>query len=288
VKIQAQLLLGDWASPPVVDLTDYDVILINTSAGKDSQTMLREIFQRATQAGVTDRLVAVHCDLGRIEWSGTRNLAQAQAAHYGIPFAVVRRTGGDLLDYVAKGGKWPSSTARYCTSDFKRGPVRTLMTTLADAFHGGPHAGKGKASAARPCRILNCMGHRADESPARAKAASFRLDHQNRRRIVYTWLPIHTWTLDEVWADIRSAPVPHHRAYDLGMPRLSCVLCIFAPRDALILAGHHNPALLADYVAVENRIGHTFRQDQTLVEIQSAIAAGELPRPANIAWPQCA
>ena len=74
-------------------------------------------------------------------------------------------------------------------------------------------------------------------------------------------------------------PVPHHRAYDLGMPRLSCVLCIFAPRDALILAGLHNPALLADYVAVENQIGHTFRQDQTLVEIQSAIAAGEL-----LAW----
>ena len=288
MRTQAQLHFDDWVSPPVVDLAAYDVILINTSAGKDSQTMLREIYRRATEAGVTDRLVAVHCDLGRIEWSGTPELAHAQAAHYGIPFTVVRRTGGDLLDYVAKRGKWPSSTARYCTSDFKRGPVRTLMTKLANAFHGGPHAGTGKASATRPCRILNCMGHRAAESPARAKAASFHLDHQNHRRIVYTWLPIHAWTLDDVWADIRSAPVPYHRAYDLGMPRLSCVLCIFAPRDALILAGHHNPALLADYVAVEHQIGHTFRQHQTLVEIQSAIAAGELPTPANITWPQCA
>jgi hypothetical protein len=124
VRIQTQLLFGDWASPPVVDLTDYDVILINTSAGKDSQTMLREIFHRATEAGVSDRLVAVHCDLGHIEWSGTQNLAQAQAAHYGIPFAVVRRTGGDLLDYVATRGKWPSSIARYCYQRFQTWPCQ--------------------------------------------------------------------------------------------------------------------------------------------------------------------
>src|ERR1017187_9513440 len=71
MKIQAQLLLADWTAPPAVVLTDYDVILINTSAGKDSQTLMREIFDQATAAGVTDRLVAVHCDLGRIEWSGT-------------------------------------------------------------------------------------------------------------------------------------------------------------------------------------------------------------------------
>jgi 3'-phosphoadenosine 5'-phosphosulfate sulfotransferase (PAPS reductase)/FAD synthetase len=286
MKQRAQLILGEWATPPPVDLTAYDVILINTSAGKDSQTMMREVFRRATEAGVTHRLVAVHCDLGRIEWSGTRELAERQAAHYGIPFQVVRRTGGDLLDYVATRRKWPSNTARYCTSDFKRGPVRTLMTRLANAFHGGPHAGQGKASAGRPCRILNCMGHRADESPARAKATPFQLDHANHRRIVNTWLPIHNWTLDEVWTDIRSASVPYHRAYDHGMPRLSCVFCIFAPRDALIIAGHHNPALLADYVAVERQIEHTFRPNQTLVEIQTAIASGELPR-ATTTWPQC-
>ena len=41
MKIQAQLLLADWTAPPAVVLTDYDVILINTSAGKESQTLMR-------------------------------------------------------------------------------------------------------------------------------------------------------------------------------------------------------------------------------------------------------
>jgi hypothetical protein len=71
------------------------------------------------------------------------------------------------------------------------------------------------------------------------------------------------------------------------MPRLSCVFCIFAPREALLIGGQHNPELLADYVAVERRIGHTLRRDQTLIEIQTALAAGEQPQAVRI-WARCA
>ena len=51
----------------------------------------------------------------------------------------------------------------------------------------------------------------------------------------------------------------YHHAYDLGMPRLSCVFCIFAPESALLVAGKHNPDLLKQYVAVEEKIGHSFK-----------------------------
>ena len=88
------------------------------------------------------------------------------------------------------------------------------------------------------------------------------------------WLPIHNWSEREVWKRIYDSGVPHHKAYDLGMKRLSCVFCVFAPRKALIFAGQHNPELLSDYVAAERRMGHTFRVDQSLVEIQSAISKG--------------
>lgn len=56
-----------------------------------------------------DRLVAVHCDLGRVEWQGTRELGEAQAKHYGIRFQVVKKNGGDLLEHIEKRGMWPSS-----------------------------------------------------------------------------------------------------------------------------------------------------------------------------------
>jgi 3'-phosphoadenosine 5'-phosphosulfate sulfotransferase (PAPS reductase)/FAD synthetase len=93
------------------------------------------------------------------------------------------------------------------------------------------------------------------------------------------WLPLHAWTVDEVWRRIRASGVRHLPAYDLGMPRLSCCFCIFSPRAALLLAGKHNPALLAEYVAVERAIGHSFRKELPLAAVQEALARGEEPGP---------
>ena len=164
---------------------------------------------------------------------------------------------------------WPSSQARYCTSDYKRVPVRTLMTRLVQD--------RGWQKGDARIRILNCMGLRAEESDARAKREGFRHDDgasNKTKRDVDEWLPIHNWSEREVWKRIYDSGVPHHKAYDLGMKRLSCVFCIFAPRKALIIAGQHNPELLSDYVLAEQRMGHTFRVDQSLVEIQNAINKG--------------
>jgi 3'-phosphoadenosine 5'-phosphosulfate sulfotransferase (PAPS reductase)/FAD synthetase len=179
-----QLTLGLLAEPPPVNLRDYDIILINTNAGKDSQAMLDYIVERAKAVGVMDRLVAVHADLGRVEWQGTRELAEAQAKHYGIRFEVVKKNGGDLLEHIEKRGMWPSSKARYCTSDYKRGPVRTLMTRLVEESGWKPGDPK--------IRILNCMGLRAEESTARSKRESFAHDDgasNKTKRDVDEWLP---------------------------------------------------------------------------------------------------
>ena len=48
------------------------------------------------------------------------------------------------------------------------------------------------------------------------------------------------------------------------MPRLSCCFCIFSPRSALLLAGKHNPEMLAESVKIERQIGHTFRLELPL------------------------
>lgn len=251
------------------DLKSYDVILVNSSAGKDSQAMLDLLVEQATAAGVKERLVVVHCDLGRVEWAGTRELAEKQAKHYGLRFEVVSRPQGDLLQQVEARKMWPSSTARYCTSDHKRGQVRKVMTMLADEV---------RATSKRQAHILNCMGLRADESPARSKKIGFEFDEgaSNGRRHVDTWLPIHSWTTEQVWARIKQSGVAHHPAYDKGMKRLSCVFCIFAPKAALLIAGSHNRALLDTYVAVETAIGHDFRKGFKLRVIQEELAQGDV------------
>ena len=252
-----------------LDLTSYDIILVNTSGGKDSQTTLRYVARAARCRGVPGRVVAVHCDLAHEEWPGARELAQEQVRLYGVPFRVVKRKQG-LVEHILERGKWPSPACRYCTSYMKRDQVAKLITSLVNGH---------ECHFDRPIRILNVMGMRAEESPARAKLKPFCRDERltNGKRIVDRWLPIHDWKVEDVWKDIRISGIPHHFAYDLGMPRLSCVFCIFAPRPALMLAGKHNMALLREYVAMEEKMGHTFRKDFALKEVLADLEAGVEP-----------
>lgn len=290
---------------PGPNLASYDVILVNSSAGKDSQAMLTHLVKHADAEGVPrGRIIVVHADLGRVEWAGTRELAERQAAAYGLRFETVARA-EDLLDQIVTRRRtlnaeaavliaeslalydagfpalaalpeadadkklntpaWPSSQARYCTSDQKTSQVAKLMTRLATE-HRAAHPD-------RPIRILNCLGIRAAESPARAKKIPFGPDAAtNGRRIVDRWLPIFDWSDEEVWNTIRASGLPYHPAYDAGMPRLSCMFCVLAGRKELVLSARLNPAMAREYLKVEQLVGHTFKADLPMAEIVSAAA----------------
>lgn len=267
-----------------LDLTAYDIILCNTSAGKDSQTMLRQVCLMAKAQGVLDRIVAVHADLGEVEWEGVRELAQEQCDHYGVPLIVVKKSGNlDLLDYIERHGKWPSNKQRYCTSDYKRTPITTVITRLVKQVR---EARGWKRNDPRKVNVLNVMGMRAAESPARAKKNPFEFDKRNSNslRTVHTWLPIHHWTTNQVWDDIRLSGVRYHSAYDAGMKRLSCVFCIFADKASLVIAGKLNRKLLDRYAAAEVRMNHTFRKDFSIGDIRDLVLAGEDAGEARDDW----
>jgi len=246
----------------VPDLNDYDVLVINTSSGKDSQTLLDYVATLAESQRFKGQIVAAHADLGRIEWEGCKDLAEDQAKLYDVPFWHMARPKGDLLEYAEARGKWPSPTNRWCTSDLKRDQINKLFTELSRTL-------------ASDIRILNCMGMRAEESPARAKLEPFkrntRASTKTSKRKVDDWLAIQAWPVGDVWANIKASGVPHHFAYDLGMPRLSCCFCIYAPKSALVLAGQHNPKLLDQYVEAEARMGHTFKADLSMAEVRDEV-----------------
>src|SRR4051794_34273772 len=108
--------VSNTASP---NLVDYDVILVNSSAGKDSQASLDVAVEAARAADVLDRVLVVHADLGDNEWPGTGELAAEHAAHYGLPFKTVRREyDGEvetILDRGQKRGMWPDAARRWCS-----------------------------------------------------------------------------------------------------------------------------------------------------------------------------
>ncbi|MFF5573071.1 hypothetical protein [Streptomyces luteogriseus] len=65
------------------------------------------MFWHARDAGVLDRIVCVHADLGSAEWEGTKELAAEHAAAYGLRclrFEVVVRNGGDLIERIEERG----------------------------------------------------------------------------------------------------------------------------------------------------------------------------------------
>jgi hypothetical protein len=221
--------------------------------------------------------VVVHCDLGpRVEWDGTRELAEEQARHYGLRFEVVSRPQGDILDEVRQrhetikrkaaeraASRLASGVAvadepllhappqddqvsKVLTATRRGGQAGVAVAVLRrPVVHLGPEARAGRPgddaladetaegegrSVARvkkakrkrgepkakrvlvpaPVRILNCMGMRAAESPARSKLRSFKLDRvqTSGQRAVHTYLPIFDWSAEQVWADIKDERRP--------------------------------------------------------------------------------
>ncbi|MEU6756065.1 phosphoadenosine phosphosulfate reductase family protein [Streptomyces sp. NPDC046685] len=266
-------------------IREADWVVVSSSGGKDSQAMLSSVTRRAQALGMLDKVVVVHADLGRVEWSGTRELAEEQARLAGVRrFEVVRSVGADLLERVvlrfdklkAKAEReaeergedpatvqvppaWPSSAARWCTSGEKRGPIWTLYTRLTQEL---AHLG-------RPVRILACIGQRAAESDNRAKLAPVEIDRSasNGKRHVTTWRPIHGWSDAEVWREIARSGLPYHEAYDWGNRRLSCVFCVLGCNSDLVNGARRVPELAAAYAETEVIVGSDFKEGLSMREI---------------------
>lgn len=232
--------------------------VVNHSGGKDSQAMylmLREIVP-------ADQIIHVHADLGRVEWSGA--YAHILATTAGEPVLVCRNPNKDLLQMVehnqvrhAAAGTpekpvWPSPSQRQCTSDLKRGPIETCIRQYSKRT--------GRKL------FVNCMGMRAEESPNRAKLTTFKLSVSNSvaGREWYDWLPIHDWSVEQVFAKIAAAGQQPHPIYALGMSRFSCVFCIMASQADLETAARlaterpellNDPHLFREYIEMEHKTG---------------------------------
>ena len=224
-------------------IRDGALFAVNHSGGKDSQAMTALL----ARAVPHDQLVIVHAPLGDVEWPDTVSHIMATMPPR-LPFIMAPvASRQSLLERIEQRGRFPDKRRRFCTSDFKRGPIeRELRRHLA-------------AHPRFAARIVNCLGIRADESSDRSRARHWFPNIRNSRagREWYDWLPIFRFTEAQVFDTIARAGQAPHWAYTAGMTRLSCSFCILASRPDLRRAAELRPGLYARYVALEHRIGHT-------------------------------
>jgi 3'-phosphoadenosine 5'-phosphosulfate sulfotransferase (PAPS reductase)/FAD synthetase len=278
-------------------LIDYAIskgakLVASISGGKDGQAMVRKLMQNVN---VSQSLI--HCDLGRSEWHESLPQCQTQADEYQLSLQVLKRSDGkglmehmsDRMQTLAGSGKpfWPSSSARYCTSDLKREPSDKYFRNMGEDF------------------IISCEGIRAQESKDREKKQPLSIRtrpsssyyegmtveqaitaFEPGKRLVLTWYPIFNFSLDEVWATYgmnrdglleareiykRTNDVapwwPFHPAYAYGNDRVSCVLCILGSMNDLKNGARHRPELLAEMIDMEKSGEATFKNKFSLKQL---------------------
>jgi 3'-phosphoadenosine 5'-phosphosulfate sulfotransferase (PAPS reductase)/FAD synthetase len=214
------------------------LFVVNHSGGKDSQAMTIKLQAMIPAA----QLVLVHAVLPEVDWDGIED--HIRASHPGLPLHTTQAP-KTFFQMVERRGMFPSPTLRQCTSDLKRDPIERTIRQI--------------------CRktgawlIVNCMGLRADESSARAKAVPFKVNKRMSAagREVYDWLPIHDLSTAEVFRTIASAGQQPHWAYQAGMTRLSCCFCIMASKADLVTAARLRPELARRYAETERKLNVT-------------------------------
>jgi 3'-phosphoadenosine 5'-phosphosulfate sulfotransferase (PAPS reductase)/FAD synthetase len=224
-----------------------------------------------------DQIRVIHADLGDIEHAGVKahikntidfDLKIAQAYNkdgIAVDLFDMVRSRRNALDMKGKfdAPAFPSSAARFCTSDLKTGPIwREIRRDGHDL-------------------VVNCVGIRAEESKSRAKKIEIRgtlnlnKKNTNSKREAYDWWPIADWTIDQVWSEISEAGQVPHPAYAQGNDRLSCMFCIFGSVNDLRNAAAQRPDLLQKYTQLEQDVRGTMFHGQSLLERIEVNPAGE-------------
>jgi 3'-phosphoadenosine 5'-phosphosulfate sulfotransferase (PAPS reductase)/FAD synthetase len=136
--------------------------------------------------------------------------------------------------------RFPAPKARFCTTHLKMAPYRRWLTE--NALEGAVLA----------------SGVRADESPKRAVMAPWILDEYMTR---WRWLPIHDWTVDQVFECHKRHGVPPNPLYMRGCGRVGCYPCIMSKKPELRAIAERDPAAFDNLLAMEKRVAATLEKE---------------------------
>lgn len=257
-------------------------VAYSLSGGKDSVSISHAADRLLDQLGhPRDRRIAIHSDLGRIEWQTTPATVEAAAAAIGVPLVVVRRKAGDLVDRWERRfelgldryidlrtyhltGPWSSASNRFCTAELK---TQVILPELLRRWKG--------------TEILSIVGIRRQESLKRRLAPISKREGKPWVRsgggCITTWHPGVDIREDEVFTYLEREALPVAEPYRLGSTRFGCAFCVMGSENDLTVSARApgNLGLLHHLVDIEAQSTFSFQQNRWLGDI-----APDLIRPA--------
>ncbi|MEH3116641.1 MAG: phosphoadenosine phosphosulfate reductase family protein [Methylorubrum populi] len=140
--------------------------------------------------------------------------------------ALLHPTGIPFLDMAMLHGRFPCTKTRFCTDETKLIPMMHRKRPLLDA--GVP--------------VIDWIGERADESPARAKKPPVQSSRHPSgvRQVLYR--PIFRWSAADAFAISARHGLRHNPLYTMGMSRVGCSTCIMVRKRELCAWAMRFPA----------------------------------------------
>ena len=258
-------------------------VAFSLSGGKDSVSISHATSMLLDQMRhPRERRVAIHADLGRIEWQSTPATVEAAADLLGVPLIVVRNRSYDMLSKWDRRfelgcrryeqlqtyhltAPWSSANNRFCTSEMK---TQVILPELLRQFPTD--------------RIVSVVGIRREESIKRrltpvskAEAACYT---RKRGANILTWHPGVDVREDEVYAYCERHGLPMPESYGLGSTRHGCAFCVLGSENDIRVAAHApgNRGTLLHLVEREAVSTFSFQPDRWLGDVAHALLPASL------------
>ncbi|WP_250886670.1 phosphoadenosine phosphosulfate reductase family protein [Bacillus sp. SM2101] len=303
IETERDLLKRQSNQIELLPLNEYDHVIVQLSAGKDSMVVLWKLLE----LGVPKEKIELWHQVvdGRFEdkvelfdWPCIESYIDSVGKLYGIQtFYQWRESGiyGEMMRKNSLSGdvfydngsevkrlkttrgkkstrlKWPAASAdlriRYCSAYVKIDVARRVL-------NNDP---RYKGTIDNPKKILVCSGERRAESANRAKYNECEVHPSNTMsRICHTWRPVIDFSEEEIWSYYekrRFLPAP---PYLLGYNRTSCFGCIFSTADLWAICREIAPERFNHFVRLEKELNFTI--DTNRIPLEQKADMGSLKR----------
>ena len=170
-------------------------------------------------------------------------------------------TGIPFLDMVMLHGRFPGTKTRFCTDETKLIPMMHRKRPLLEAG----------------LSIIDWIGERADESPARAKKPPIQSKRHptGARQVLYR--PIFRWSAVDAFAIAERHGLKHNPLYTMGMSRVGCSTCIMVRKRELRAWAMRFPAEVDRVREWERLVGLVSRRTAVIGTPASLLPAPTVP-----------